>query len=81
MAIIPEIEARIHALWARGDACTPDESVALSRLLTALEDEMPPGDFYTDVLEVLHIPAHDAQHLMAQYRTAQEVESRPTPEA
>jgi hypothetical protein len=71
MATIPEIEARIHALWARGDARTPDESVELGRLLTDLEAEMPPGDFYTHVLEVLHIPARDAQRLMQQYRESQ----------
>jgi hypothetical protein len=45
MATIPEIEARIHALWAKGDARTRDESVELGRLLTALETDMPPGDF------------------------------------
>jgi hypothetical protein len=50
MATIPEIEARIHALWAKGDARTLDESVELGRLLTALETEMPPGDFYKHVL-------------------------------
>ena len=80
MATIPEIEARIHALWAKGDARTLDESVALGRLLTALEAEMPPGDFYTHVLDVLHIPAHDAQRLMAQYRTSQEAEHGSAPE-
>jgi|RhiMethySRZTD1v2_1073278.scaffolds.fasta_scaffold29751_5 hypothetical protein len=57
MATIPEIEARIHALWAIGDARSPNESVELGQLLTSLETEMPPGDFYTHVLEVLHIPA------------------------
>jgi hypothetical protein len=46
MATIPEIEARIHALWAKGEARTLDESVELGRLLTALKTEMPPGDFY-----------------------------------
>jgi hypothetical protein len=71
MATIPEIEARIHALWAKGDARTPDESVELGRWLTALHTEMPPGDFYTHVLEVLHIPARDAQHFMHQYRASQ----------
>jgi hypothetical protein len=71
MATIPEIEARIHALWARGDARTPDESVELGRLLTDLETEMPPGDFYTHVLEVLHIPVRDAQSFMHQYRESQ----------
>ena len=50
MATIPEIEARIHALWAKGDARTLDESVEFGRLLTALETEMPPGDFYKHVL-------------------------------
>jgi hypothetical protein len=60
MATIPEIKARIHALWAKGDALTLDESVELGRLLTALETEMPPGDFYKHVLEVLHMPARAA---------------------
>ncbi len=68
MATIPEIEARIHALWAKGDARTLDESVELGQLLTELETEMPPGDFYTHVLEVLHIPARAAQQFMYQYR-------------
>ena len=45
MATIPELEARIHALWATGDARTRDESVELGRLLTALATEMPPGIF------------------------------------
>ena len=71
MATIPEIEERIHALWAKGDARTPEESVALGQLLTELQTEMPPGDFYTHVLNVLHIPAHAAQDLMHQYREAQ----------
>jgi hypothetical protein len=71
MATIPEIEARIHALWAKGDARTRDESVELGRLLLELETEMPPGDFYMHVLDVLHIPAHDAQHFMHQYRESQ----------
>jgi hypothetical protein len=72
MATILEIKARIHALWGKGDTRTPDEEVELGRLLTALETEMPPGDFYTHVLEVLHIPTRDAQRLMTPYRTAQE---------
>ena len=71
MAAIPEIEARIHALWAKGDARTSEESVELGRLLTALEIEMPPGDFYTHVLDVLHIPARAAQRFMHQYREYQ----------
>jgi hypothetical protein len=71
MATIPEIEARIHTLWAKGDARTLDESVELGQLLTALETEMPPGDFYTHVLEVLHIPARAAQQFMHQYRESQ----------
>jgi hypothetical protein len=71
MATIPEIEARIHALWAKGDARTLDESVELGRLLTALETEMPPGDFSTHVLEVLHMPARAAQQFMHQYRESQ----------
>jgi hypothetical protein len=81
MATIPEIEARIYDLWAKGDTRTPDESVELGQLLTSLEIEMPPGDFYTHVLEVLHIPARDAQHFMAQYRASQGAESRQAPEA
>jgi hypothetical protein len=71
MATIPEIEARIHALWAKGDARTLDESIELGQLLTALETEMPPGDFYTHVLEVLHMPARAAQQFMHQYRESQ----------
>jgi hypothetical protein len=71
MATIPEIEARIHALWAKGDARTLDESVELGQLLTALETEMPPGDFYKHVLEVLHMPARAAQQFMQQYRESQ----------
>jgi hypothetical protein len=35
MATIPEIEARIHALWTKGEARTREESVALGQLLTA----------------------------------------------
>jgi hypothetical protein len=68
MATIPELEARIHTLWAKGDARTRDESVELGRLLTELETEMPPRDFYTHVLNVLHIPAREAQRFMHQYR-------------
>jgi hypothetical protein len=68
MATIPELEAHIHTLWTKGDARTRDESVELGRLLTALETEMPPGDFYTHVLNVLHIPAREAQRFMQQYR-------------
>ena len=75
MATIPEIEARIHALWAKGDARTLDESVELGRLLTALETEMPPGDFYKHVLDVLHIPARAAQQFMQQYREYQAASS------
>jgi hypothetical protein len=70
MATIPELEERIHALWAKGDARTRDESMELGRLLTALETEMPPRDFYTHVLNVLHIPARDAQRFMQQYHTS-----------
>jgi hypothetical protein len=44
MATIPEIDARIHAVWAKGHARTLEESVELGRLLTELETEMPPGD-------------------------------------
>ena len=64
MATIPEIEARIHALWAQGDARTLAESVELGRLFTELETEMPLGNFYTHVLEVLHMPACAAQQWM-----------------
>jgi hypothetical protein len=71
MATIPEMEARIHALWAKGDARTRDESVELGRLLAALEIELPPGDFYRHVLDVLHIPACAAQDLMAQARASE----------
>jgi hypothetical protein len=71
MATIPAIEARIHALWAKGDARTPEQSLELGRLLTDLETEMPPGDFYSHVLDVLHIPARDAQQFMHQYRESQ----------
>jgi hypothetical protein len=71
MATIPEIEAHIHTLWAKGDARTLEESVELGRLLTALETEMPPGAFYTHVLDVLHIPARAAQRLMQPYRESQ----------
>jgi hypothetical protein len=80
MATIPEIEAQIHALWTKGEARTPEESVALGRLLTTLRTEMPPGDFYTHVHEVLHIPERDAQHLMTQARTSQEADHGPAPE-
>ena len=80
MATNPELEERIHALWTKGDARTRDESLELGRLLTALEAEMPPGDFYTHVLEVLHIPPRDALHFMTQYRTCQGAESSPMPE-
>jgi hypothetical protein len=45
--------------------------VELGRLLTDLETDMPPGDFYPHVLEVLHIPARDAQRCMQQYRESQ----------
>jgi hypothetical protein len=56
MATIPEIKARIHALWDKGDTRTLDESVELGRLLTDLHTAMPPGDFYTHVLDVLQFP-------------------------
>jgi hypothetical protein len=67
MATIPEIETRIYTLWTKGEARTSEEAVALGQLLTAFEAEMPPGDFYRHVLEVLHIPARDAQHFMVRY--------------
>jgi hypothetical protein len=81
MATIPEIEARIHVLWTKGEARMPDESVELGELLTALEIDMPLGDFYTHVLEVLPMPARDAQHFMAQYRVSQGADNTPAPEA
>jgi hypothetical protein len=68
MATNPEIEARIHVLWAKRDARTLDESIELGQLLTELETEMPPGDFYKHVLDVLHIPTRAAQQFMQQYR-------------
>jgi hypothetical protein len=71
MATIPDMEARIHALWAKGDMRTREESVELGRLLAALETEWPPGDFYRHVLDVLHIPARTAQDLMAQARSSE----------
>jgi hypothetical protein len=80
MATIPEIEERIHALWTKGDARTPDKSVELGRLLAALETEWPPGDFYRHVLDVLHIPARDAQHFIEQYRESQGADRRLAPE-
>jgi hypothetical protein len=80
MATIPEIEARIHVLWMTGEARTREESVELGRLLTILHAEMPPGDFYRHVHEVLHMPEHEAQHFMAQSRTSQEADSGLVPE-
>jgi hypothetical protein len=71
MATIPESEERIHALWAKGDARTLEGSADLGRVLTALETEMPPGDFYKHVLDVLHIPTRAAQQFMQQYRESQ----------
>jgi hypothetical protein len=71
MATIPEIEARIHALWAKGDARTLDESIELGQPLTELETEMPPGDFYRHVLDVLHMPARAAQQFIQQYHESQ----------
>jgi hypothetical protein len=80
MATIPEIEARIHALWTKGEARTYEESVELGRLLTALEAEMPPGDFHEHAFEVLHLPTRDAQHFMTQARTSQDADHGPVPE-
>jgi hypothetical protein len=80
MATIPEIETRIYTLWTKGEARTSEEAVALGQLLTALEAEMPPGDFYRHVLEVLHIPARDAQHFMARYRASQAAGNGSVPE-
>jgi hypothetical protein len=71
MATISEIEARIHALWVKGEARTRGESSELGHLLTSPQTELPPGDFCTHVLEVLHMPAHAAQDLMHQYREPQ----------
>jgi hypothetical protein len=45
-----------------------------------LHAEMPPGDFYTHVHEVLHIPERDAQHFMTQSRTSQEADNGLVPE-
>jgi hypothetical protein len=59
--------------WAKGDTRTREESGELGRWLTALETEMPPGDFYKHVLDVLHIPAREAQDLMYQSRASQGV--------
>jgi hypothetical protein len=80
MATIPEMEARILALWGKGNARTFDESLELGRLLTALETDMPPGDFYTHVLDVLHMPARAAQRFMEQSRESQGTDSSPVPE-
>jgi hypothetical protein len=68
MATIPAIEERIRTLRARGRARTQEESVELGRLLTELRTQMPPGDFYTHLLEVLHIPSRTAQRYMRLFR-------------
>ena len=81
MATIPEIEERIHALWAKGDARTLDESVELGQLLITLQTGKPPGDFYTHVLNILHMPVRDAQHFMRQYRESQGADRRSGPDA
>ncbi len=80
MATIPELEARIHALWTKGETRTPDEAVALGLLLSALAAEMPPGDFATHVREVLRIPADVAQRLVQQSREPQGADRGPAPE-
>jgi|RhiMethySRZTD1v2_1073278.scaffolds.fasta_scaffold2902839_1 hypothetical protein len=80
MAAIPEIKARIHALWAKGEARTPDESVELGQWLTSLDTDMPPGGFSRHALEVLHIPAREAQQFMAQSRASQGADNTPAPE-
>jgi hypothetical protein len=80
MATIPEIEERIHTLWAKGDARTLEESLELGQLLAILLNEMPPGDFYKHVLDVLHIPARAAQHFIQLYREYQETDGHPDPE-
>jgi hypothetical protein len=80
VATIPEIEARIHARWTTGEARTREEAAELGRLLTALEAEQPPGDCSTHVLEVLHIPARDAQRFMQQAREPQGADRRSAPE-
>ena len=81
MATIPEIEERIHELWVKGDAHSLDEALELGRLLSVLQTEMPPGDFYKHVLDVLHIPARAAQRFIQQYREHQDVEGFPWPDA
>ena len=81
MATIPDIEARIHALHAKGRARTLDESVELGRLLTELKTQMPPGNFYTHVLEVLRIPVRTAQRYMQRYREHQGTNRQPSIEA
>ena len=80
MASIPEIEARIHALWTTGEARSREEAVALGRLLTTLHTEMPPGDCYRHVQEVLHMPEHDAHHCMTQSRTSRGADHEPVSE-
>ncbi len=74
MATIPAFEERIRALRAKGRARTPEESVELGWLLTELKTQMPPGDFYTHILEVLRIPSRTAQRYMRLFRTHQEAE-------
>jgi hypothetical protein len=79
MATIQEIEERIHTLWDKGDARPLEESLELGRLLTFLQHEMPPGDFYKHVLDVLHIPARAAQHFIQLYREYQDTDGHPDP--
>jgi Protein of unknown function (DUF3102) len=81
MATIPDIEARIHALRTKGRARTPGESVELGRLLTELKTQMPAGDFYRHVLEVLRMSARTAQRYMQRYREHQGGDGRTSPQA
>jgi hypothetical protein len=80
MATIPAIEERMRAWRAKGCARTPEESVELGRLLTELKTQMPPGDFYTHLLEVLRIPSLTAQRYMRLFVTHQEEEAQPARE-
>jgi hypothetical protein len=64
----------------RGLAGHGGTGAELGRLLAALETEWLPGDFYRHVLDVLHIPARDAQHFIEQYRESQGADRRPAPE-
>jgi hypothetical protein len=65
MATIPEIEARIHALWVKEDARTPDKAVELGQLLMSLETEVPPGDFYRHILHTWPRPPGSSSLLVS----------------